>query len=229
MTVIRLYADDQKLEITGSPKVACGDVNSVQIQVSFSGNWSKYEKSAVFFSSCDPTVYEVLMADNHCIVPHEVLRKSGCFHIGLRGVNPETQAVKTSALVKYKIDKGAPPGDATSKEPTPDVYQQILKKIYDIQTGVIDEEKIHDIVDEYLAENPPSASDVSPEDIKNAVNEYLKENPPTGFETDKTLILKNGVLSVNTTNEMEHDNTLPITSAGVYATVGNIEALLRTI
>ena len=49
------------------------------------------------------------------------------------------------------------------------------------------------------------------------------------FRTDETLTLKDNVLSVNTTNNMEQDNTLPITSAGVFATVGNIEALLKTI
>ena len=49
------------------------------------------------------------------------------------------------------------------------------------------------------------------------------------FQTDETLKLENGILSVNTTDLMEQDNTLPITSAGVYATVGNIEALLKTI
>ena len=49
------------------------------------------------------------------------------------------------------------------------------------------------------------------------------------FTTDETLSLKDGILSVNTTNDMEEDNTLPITSAGVYATVGNIEVLLKTI
>lgn len=49
------------------------------------------------------------------------------------------------------------------------------------------------------------------------------------FTTDDTLSLTNGVLSVNTTSEIESDNTLPITSAGVYATVGNIEVLLKTI
>lgn len=52
----------------------------------------------------------------------------------------------------------------------------------------------------------------------------------TKFTTDETLTLSaDGVLSVNTTNMAEQDNTLPITSAGVYATVGNIEALLKTI
>ena len=49
------------------------------------------------------------------------------------------------------------------------------------------------------------------------------------FETDETLTLKGGVLSVNTTDEMEEDNTLPITSAGVFTAVGNINALLGTI
>ena len=49
------------------------------------------------------------------------------------------------------------------------------------------------------------------------------------FRTDETLKLKDGILSVNTTDKTEQDNTLPITSAGVFATVGNIEALLKTI
>lgn len=62
----------------------------------------------------------------------------------------------------------------------------------------------------------------------------LKQSGGTGvggasFKTDETLTLKNGILSVNTTDQMEQDNTLPITSAGVFATVGNIEALLKTI
>lgn len=71
---------------------------------------------------------------------------------------------------------------------------------------------------------------VSEEQIAKAVERYLDENPAgVNFETDNTLTLKDGILSVNTTDQMEQDNTLPITSAGVYATVGNIEALLKTI
>lgn len=50
------------------------------------------------------------------------------------------------------------------------------------------------------------------------------------FEVDEnTLTLKDGILSVNTTDKMEADNTQPITSAGVYTQVGNINALLATI
>lgn len=49
------------------------------------------------------------------------------------------------------------------------------------------------------------------------------------FETDETLTLKNGVLSVNTADSVEPDNTLPITSAAVATQVGNIEIILSTI
>ena len=73
---------------------------------------------------------------------------------------------------------------------------------------------------------------ISDETVANAVTKYMQENPidiEDLVSTDETLILSNGVLSVNTTYDMEQDNTLPITSAGVYATVGNIEALLKTI
>ena len=49
------------------------------------------------------------------------------------------------------------------------------------------------------------------------------------FETNDTLQLKDGILSVNTADVVEEDNTLPITSAAVFTTVGNIEALLKTI
>lgn len=65
-------------------------------------------------------------------------------------------------------------------------------------------------------------------------NPVLNLNIPRGridtqFDLDETLTLKNGTLSVNTTNDIEEDNSLPITSSAVYTTVGNIEILLKTI
>lgn len=73
---------------------------------------------------------------------------------------------------------------------------------------------------------------VSEDKIAAAVDKYLKENPPESgvqFETDDTLRLENGILSVNTADRAEQDNTLPITSAAVHTQLGNIETLLKTI
>lgn len=44
-----------------------------------------------------------------------------------------------------------------------------------------------------------------------------------------TLKVVDNVLDVNTADDVQQDNTLPITSAAVYQTVGNIEILLGTI
>lgn len=50
------------------------------------------------------------------------------------------------------------------------------------------------------------------------------------YSLDDTLNLSpEGRLSVNTANDAQQDNTLPITSAAVFQTVGNIEVLLSTI
>ena len=38
-----------------------------------------------------------------------------------------------------------------------------------------------------------------------------------------------GVLSVNTADTVEKDNTLPVTSAAVHTQIGNIDILLQTI
>lgn len=51
----------------------------------------------------------------------------------------------------------------------------------------------------------------------------------TSFEPGNALELRDGVLNVLTADEAEEDNTLPMTSAGVYVQLGNIAALLETI
>jgi hypothetical protein len=75
---------------------------------------------------------------------------------------------------------------------------------------------------------PDEAVDLTPyatiEQLNSAVDSAL-----TAFAIDDTLIRTDGVLKVNTTNNAEADNTLPITSAGVYTQLGNIQVLLETI
>lgn len=78
------------------------------------------------------------------------------------------------------------------------------------------------------AKGDPGDDYVLTEEDKKEIAEMI----PSGgvsFETDETLFLENGVLGVNTATDVEGDNTLPITSAAVYETVGNIEILLKTI
>lgn len=109
----------------------------------------------------------------------------------------------TSTPAYVETERSILCGFGLPADPDPDVYDQIMSKLNMIS-----------------------------DDIGAAVKEYLKENPIEGgvdFETDATLTLENGVLSVNTADVVEADNTLPVTSAAVNVTVGNINALLETI
>lgn len=80
---------------------------------------------------------------------------------------------------------------------------------------------------------PEEKNDAMTQPVGKDANGKLWTAPVSGgnvdFKTDETLTLKDGILSVNTTDQMAHDNTLPITSGGVYTIVGNIEILLKTI
>ena len=104
----------------------------------------------------------------------------------------------------------------------------------EITTGTVTISLLHTL-DSGLETNPPTPTEFDKlrqdvEDLKEQVENLEPGNGNgTAFKTDETLSLKNGILSVNTTDVVAQDNTLPITSAGVFATVGNIEALLKTI
>ena len=125
MTTIELVANDQLLQVTVSPKISSGEVNTVGIHVDFSDEWNNFGKNAVFYTSYNSRdIYEIVMTNDECIVPSEVMKKSGTLYIGIRGVN--NTKVKTTSLVKLKISEGAPTGNSTEVEPTPDVYQQLL-------------------------------------------------------------------------------------------------------
>ena len=76
---------------------------------------------------------------------------------------------------------------------------------------------------------PPGKDYVLTDADKREIAEILRAEGAADFETDETLTFKDGLLSVNTAEIVEKDNTLPVTSAAVYNEVGNINALLATI
>lgn len=137
MTIIKLHADDQNLTSVSELKLASGNQNSVEIHVDFSEEWNGYTKSAVFFTDRDGTVYEMLMVDDKCVVPSEVLSSHGVMYVGVRGVTPD--AVKTTLLLRYRVAKGAPIGTGTAVEPTSDLYQQILERFNSAFLPEVDE------------------------------------------------------------------------------------------
>lgn len=130
MIKITLATNGERLEVIDRPIVACGDQNSVQLEVAFCGAWDGYAKTAVFYCGHDTsTVYEmVLDTDNCCMIPAEVLASACDLYIGLRGVKGDG-SVLTSEVLSYTVKPGAPGGTETPEDPTPTVYEQIMAQL----------------------------------------------------------------------------------------------------
>lgn len=204
--VHRIVVEDQSLRWYGRPpKIAEDSIEFVRFQFHLPEDWDPLVLVAQFTQA---DTYNILLDKDMCFLPKELT--AGLCKLSLFGYTEGKPLRATSIPLVFQIEESGFVSSAeTPIPPTPDLYAQLLERIKEAETGSLD-----------------------PSVVAKAVEDYLKKNPPSGgvqFETDETLTLKNGILSVNTTNQMEQDNTLPITSAGVFATVGNIEALLKTI
>ena len=187
------------------------------IEFDFDEEWTDNYKT-VYFVCEDGSHQPVVINGNTCPVP--VLNgEHRRIFVGVQAGSIEKPSVlKTTCPCCLKVrDSIADLLGQPIPDPTPDVYQQIMALLEDIKQG-----------------------EVSPEDIQKAVDNYLTENPvrvdiatteKAGIVTvGKNLsITKDGVLSVDTTDSAEQDNTKPITSAGVNLVVGNINAILAII
>ena len=124
MSKIYAVASDQVLSATILPKVACNNQNTVKLHVDFDSAWDGYAKSAVFYTSVDPTSYEVVLSSGECTIPHEVLADRGTLFIGVKGVKTATGEVKTTTLIRFQLLPGTP--SMVVSDPTPNVYQQLM-------------------------------------------------------------------------------------------------------
>lgn len=126
MTILNLITSDQHLISAQKIKLASGDINSVQLKVAFDSAWDSHPtRTAVFYTSLNPTKYDALMVDDMCVIPAEVLEKPGLLHIGVRGVSMDGTSVKTSSIAQHKIVQGAEM-EAMTIAPSMDLYQQYI-------------------------------------------------------------------------------------------------------
>lgn len=216
LTTIHITVCDRVPTITAGEDVISHNSDYVA-KFEFDEEWRDKVKT-VYFVCEDGSYQAVVMSGNSCDVPMMAGEHRRIF-VGVQAGSAEKPSVlKTTRPCCLKVkDSIADYLGQPIPDPTPDVYQQIMALLEDIKQG-----------------------EVSPEDIQKAVDNYLTENPvrvdiatteKAGIVTvGKNLsITKDGVLSVDTTNDAEQDNTKPITSAGVNLVVGNINALLAII
>ena len=245
LTTIHITVRSRVPTITEGEEVISHNSDYV-IEFDFDEEWTDNYKT-VYFVCEDGSYQAVVMNGNSCGVPMMAGEHRRIF-VGVQaGAAEKPSILKTTCPCCLKVkDSIADYLGQPIPDPSPDVYEQIIAMLESITSPTweavqnkpfstlggglkVDEDGV------LSAEGGGSA-----EDIQNAVNKYLDENPvrvniatteKAGIVTvGKNLsITKDGVLSVDTTDSAEQDNTKPITSAGVNLVVGNINALLAII
>lgn len=133
-------------ESTLPKKGVVGDNADYVAHFNFDEEWAGKEKTARFIHA-NVTVNVLLGADNSCEFPPEIL-KSGLIKVGVftHDIKSTEARVPINASI---LDEGGHPAD-----PTPDIYQQLLKEIAAIRDNSVSDEEIEAAVQKYLEQNP---------------------------------------------------------------------------
>ena len=207
-----LYADKNKLTVREKELVTSGSVNAYRVRFEFSDDWDGLDKTGVFMAGCAP-VYVLLDNNGECAVPAEVLIQPGRYLMaGVYGRRGEDLVLPTVWANLGMILEGAAVSEP-SVPPTPELWEQALDRKGDRLAYTEDGE-----LGLYSGEKMLSSVPI----------EGGGEGGPV-YQFGHGLKVTGRTVLVDAVDDFGGDNTLPMTAAGVYATVGNIEALLGTI
>lgn len=198
--------------------------------VSFDGEWDDITARWLTFEPRAGTAITAVLTDGAFDESLGVSLSAGTWRVSAHGSNTAGKEIHTTPLLLNVAQAGGRDGEVPPYVP-PDAAGQIAavaEEARDIAQSVRED------ADAGLFKGEEGKPGLTPHIGENGNWFYGDEDSgipagAAGIKTDHTLSYTNGVLSVNTANAPEADNTLPITSAAVNTVVGNIETLLNKI
>lgn len=206
-----LKASKTQLTMDQREPVTSGSVNVYDVKFEFSTDWDGLTKTATFKAGSDARSI-ILNESGRCVIPWEVLSSHGRqLTAGVCGTKGEEIVLPTIWTNLGTILEGATVGEG-AQPPTPDLWEQELDRKGDALK--------YDGLNLSLMSGEKTLSTV---EIAGGGGGGIVYRFGHGLKQDGLDV------SVDAVSDFSGDNTLPMTAAGVYASVGNIEALLATI
>ena len=204
-----LRADKNKLTVLEREPVTSGSVSACDVRFEFSEGWEGLTKTAVFKAGA--AARSVLLDDSGvCSIPWETLQTPWVrLTAGACGTRDGGVVLPTVWADLGVIQAGAAPG-GNVRPPTPELWEQALDRKQDRLTGL-------------------PGQVVGFDETGNAVPQNAAPGGGADWQFGHGLKQTGNIVSVDTADGFNGDNTLPITVAAVQAAVGNIETLLGTI
>ena len=118
---------EQKITYDKEAYIVTDSWNYITARFEFSEEWGDLSKTAIFKGTNG--TYSVLLTDDACIVPHEVL--AGGFSVSVYGSSGNMRITADSVYINAV--KSGYEDNQTPPDPTPTVYEEILDKFSDIK------------------------------------------------------------------------------------------------
>lgn len=200
--------DNQRIITANSRYVVADSREYLTARFVFSGDWDGCTKTAIFAGK-DGT-YEVLLTNDECTVPHEVL--NGRFGVSVFGISGNTRITTDTAYIAVH-QSGFAEGE-TPSDPTPTVYEQLLKAMdesgQDVKAALEKESETRAAADAELKENKAD---------KTALNDYY-----TKTETDELIDAATGEMPLDSYYTKTETDGLLSDKADVSAVTSEAQA-----
>lgn len=102
-------------------------------------DWDGTVKTAVFQNMKTGKKYDSMLDENICVVPWEALAESGVCEVSVYGTKSDGSRITTN-VDTFNLNRTIYGGSAT-QDPSPTVYEQILKNMKHIDGGTFEEWK----------------------------------------------------------------------------------------
>lgn len=185
--LLKFKIEKQLIRCTNCNTIVSDSVNFISASFSFDEEWEGYVKTITFTNITTGIGKSILLdeSSNTCFIPWEVLSEEGEMQVYAEGAY--SGSIATTASMKYPISIVKSGKDCGCGHPplTPDLYQQIMDKLSNIQIGMVPPEVIADAIQDYLIENPLNVL------YKDNTDEYTPEgdyHPATKKYVDEAII-----------------------------------------
>ena len=204
--------DNQRIITANSRYVVADSREYLTARFVFSGDWDGCAKTAIFAGK-DGT-YEVLLTNDECTVPHEVL--TGRFGVSAFGISGNTRITTDTAYIAVH-QSGFAEGE-TPADPTPTVYEQLLKAIdesgQDTEAALEKESEARAAADAGLEENKADKAELG--------NYYTKDevdNSLSAVDTQLWLINEQIIGKVDTSDLTEEISARTAADTAINSTL----------
>lgn len=148
MKNLNLIVNQNEISQDGNEYLTSGGYKSIQCNFSFSEDWNKLTKTAIFLYN--GVAYNETLIDDKCFIPYEAIETKGSLLIGVFGTEITGENLEkrnTTGLLSVQIYEGSFISGIQPEKPSPETWELYLEEVNKLIKEATDK------IDNFTAEN----------------------------------------------------------------------------